>query len=74
MIAVGSRVQEAISTLRTNSDLAELRNPLTLMERVTGITDLEWLYEVFHTGAARTPEEAKRLFDLELEENYKPFE
>lgn len=74
MITDGGRVAAAIATLRTASpDIAKLDSLLKCVEGVTGISDWEWLYEVFRTGAASTPEEAIRLYNLEWEENYKPF-
>jgi hypothetical protein len=69
------KVQQAVDTLLARNFLnSERVGPaLTVISSYTDITDLDWLLEVFSTGAATTPEQAVFLFRMELEENAAPF-
>jgi hypothetical protein len=48
-------------------------NSLIFLSKYTGITDLEWLFEVFKYKVAVSAEEAIQLFQQELAENAEPF-
>lgn len=51
-----------------------INSALMVVSQATEITDVEWLYELFASGAATTPEQAVMLFRQEWDENYAPFQ
>jgi len=73
-----TRINASIQILMT-ADYTELYatapagKALTVISNYTGISDLDWLFEVFRTGSATTPEEAVLLYNQELEDNAAPF-
>lgn len=67
-------VQNSIDLLREGVLTQDkINSALSVVSQATEITDVEWLYELFASGAATTPEQAVMLFRQEWDENYAPF-
>jgi len=75
MLVSPENVQNSIELLRKGVLSQEkINSALAVVSQATNITDIEWLYELFASGAATTPEQAVTLFRQEWDENYLPFQ
>lgn len=75
MLVSPENVQNSIELLRKGVLSQEkINSALAVVSQATNITDIEWLYELFASGAATTPEQAVALFRQEWDENYLPFQ